>query len=160
MEYSHSVRDMWKAYLTSLGEDPATTRKTFTAWHFSDNRADAVNLAALVKAGTKSATSSPYGMYEHDQEPLPITGDHSVITDWDGEAQCIVRNTSVEIVPFNQVTAEFAQAEGEGDRSMAYWQRVHWAAFSRELHAIDRSPTEVMLVVCETFEVVHPIPGR
>lgn len=159
MENSRSAHEMWRAYLTSLGEDPSRTRNRFTAWHFCDNEADANSLAALVKAGTKRATSSLYWMYEHDQEPLPRPGDHSVITDWDGEAQCVIRTASVEIVPFNQVTPDFARVEGEGDRSLEYWREVHRAAFSRELTTIGKSLEDTVPVVCETFEVVYPVPG-
>ena len=155
MQHSNSVQEMWKAYLRSLGQDPTTTDKTFTAWHFCDNEQDADELAALVKAGHKRATASAYWAYEAEQEPVPAVGDYSVITDWDGEAQCVIRTTSVEIVPFNEVTADLARTEGEGDRSLDYWHRVHWACFSRELSAIGRCPEETMPVVCETFEVVY-----
>ena len=153
MPYSRTVQTMWDAYLRSIGESP-TTDKTFTAWHFSDNERDANELAALVEAGGKRATASAYWAYEAEQEPLPTVGEHSVIVDWNGEARCIIRTTSVEIVPFNQVTADFARTEGEGDRSLGYWRRVHWAAFTRELQAIGKRPEETMPVVCETFEVV------
>ncbi len=147
---------MWRAYLLSLGENPSSTDKTFTAWHFCDNEQDADELAALVKAGRKRATASAYWAYEDNREPLPEVGDYSVITNWDGEAQCIIRTTSVQIVPFGQVTADFARTEGEGDQSLDYWRRAHWASFTRSLQAIGKSPAEMMPVVCETFEVVYP----
>ena len=86
---------------------------------------------------------------------MPAVGDYSVIINWNGEAQCIIRTTSVEIVPFNEVTADFARTEGEGDRSLDYWRRVHWECFTRELQAIGKRPQETMPVVCETFEVVY-----
>jgi|GEM_PF-132006 len=156
--YSNSVRAMWSAYLGSLGEGPTTTGRTFTAWHFGDNEQDARDLAALVKAGRKRATASAHWAYEA-QEPLPAVGDYSVIVDWQGEAQCIIQTTSVAIVPFKQVTARFARTEGEGDRSLGYWRRVHWASFTRELQAIGKCPTEEMPVVCETFEVVFGAEG-
>ena len=155
MQHSNSVQEMWKAYLHSLSENPTTTDKTFTAWHFCDNEQDARELAALVKAGYKRATASAYWAYEDNQDPLPTVGDYSVITNWEGEAQCIIRTTSVEIVPFLKVTADFARTEGEGDRSLDYWRRVHWASFTRELQAIGKYPEETMPVVCETFEVVY-----
>jgi uncharacterized protein YhfF len=117
MQHSNSVQEMWRAYLRSLGENSTTTDKTFTAWHFCDNAQDAHELAALVKAGYKRATASAYWAYEDNREPLPTIGDYSVIINWEGEAQCIIRTTSVEIVPFNEVTADFARAEGEGDHS-------------------------------------------
>jgi uncharacterized protein YhfF len=155
MQHSNSVQEMWRAYLRSLGENSTTTDKTFTAWHFCDNAQDAHELAALVKAGYKRATASAYWAYEDNREPLPTIGDYSVIINWEGEAQGIIRSTSVEIVPFNEVTADFARAEGEGDQSLGYWRRVHWASFTRELQVIGKCPEERMPVVCETFEVVY-----
>jgi uncharacterized protein YhfF len=155
MQHSESVRKMWGDYLHALGEDPATADKAFTAWHFCDNEQDARELAALVKAGQKRATASVYWAYEHEQEPLPAVGEYSVIVDWEGEAHCVIRTTSVAIVPFNEVTADFARIEGEGDRSLDHWRQVHWACFSRELQAMGKHPEEAMPVVCETFEVVY-----
>ena len=55
------------------------------------------------------------------------------------------------------MTEEFAATEGEGDASLAFWRDAHWAAFSRELEGIGRSPQADMPVVCERFEVVYPV---
>jgi len=62
----------------------------------------------------------------------------------------------VEVVRFDEVSEEFAAAEGEGDRSLAFWREAHWAAFSREFEGMQRSPQPDMPVVCERFEVVFP----
>jgi uncharacterized protein YhfF len=155
MQALSSTQEMWQAYLHSINETPSSTEKTFTAWHFCDNENDANKLAALVKAGGKSATASAYWEYEHDQEPIPTVGDYSIIINWEGEAQCIIRTIRVEIVPFNEVTAEFARSEGEGDLSLDYWRKVHWEYFARYSQSINRQPEETMPVVCETFEVVY-----
>jgi len=154
-QHSPSVQEMWNAYLHLLGEDPATAAKTHAAWHFCDNEADANELAALVKAGRKRATASALWAYSAEGEPVPQVGDYSVITNWAGEARCIIRTMSVEIVPFNEVTADFARTEGEGDGSLDYWRRVHWECFTRDLRAAGRRPEDTMPVVCETFEVVY-----
>jgi uncharacterized protein YhfF len=151
MLHTASVQVMWEAYLLSLGEDPATTDKTFSAWYFSDNQQDADSLAALVKTGRKCATTSALWAYENE-EPIPIVGEYSVIINWDGEAQCIIQTTQVDIVPFNEVTADYARTEG--DRSLDYWRRVHWSIFSRELFAIGKRPEDAMPVICENFKVV------
>ena len=146
---------MWEAYIRSLGEDPTTTPRVFTAWHFSDNEQDASELAALVEEGRKRATATAYWECENSEVPLPAAGDYSVIVDWAGEARCIIQTTSVKVVPFNEVTADFARTEGEGDGSLDYWRKVHWAYFERTLRALGRIPDETMPVVCETFEVVY-----
>jgi len=155
-----SAQDMWKAYLHSIGEDPATSDKKFTAWHFCDDEKNANDLAALVLAGHKRATAGSLWTYEMNQEPLPSEGTYAVILDWLGEAQCIIRTTAVEIVPFNEVTADFALTEGEGDKSLKYWRRVHWAYFERELRSFGKRPDETMPVVCEVFEVAYDPEGQ
>ncbi len=155
MQYSESVYAMWAAYLHSLGEEMDSTEKTFTAWSFCDNEPDARELADLVKAGRKRATASAYWTFEAGVEPMPAVGDYSVIIDWAGEAQCIIQTTGIEIVPFNEVTAEFAAREGEGDSSLEYWRRAHRSYFPRALQEIGRQFEETMPVVCETFEVVY-----
>lgn len=149
-----SIKQMWEDYLSSLGENPNNTNKKYTAWHFCDNEQDANELAELVVNGTKKATASLYLSYNTEDE-LPKVGDLSVIINWSGEAQCIIKTTNIEIVPYKDVTEEFAATEGEGDKSLEYWRRAHWSYFSREMKEIGKEPTDDMLVVCEKFEVIY-----
>lgn len=57
-------------------------------------------------------------------------------------------------MPYNEVTAEYAAIEGEGDGSLEYWRSAHWAFFSRECKRIGREPVETMPVVCSVFELL------
>lgn len=149
------VEKMWTNYLESLGESPNNTNKTYTSWYFCDNKQDADELAELVLDGTKKATASLYLFYSSENEELPIVGDLSIITNWEGEAKCIIRTSNIDIVPFKDVTEEFAQTEGEGDKSLEYWKRAHKSFFSRELKELGKEFNEDILVVCEKFEVVY-----
>ena len=54
-----------------------------------------------------------------------------------------------------EVDARFAYEEGEGDRSLEYWQEAHWRFFSRTLPNVGREPTTDMPLVCERFRVVY-----
>jgi uncharacterized protein YhfF len=150
-----SVEAMWRAYLATQGETPETTAKFWESWHFCDNEKDANELVLLVRQGQKRGTASLLWSYEHEGERLPCVGDHVVITDWSGEAQCVIRITDIAVVPFQDVSAEFARTEGEGDCSLAHWRRVHWECFTRYMHEIGREPEEEMPVICQTFEVVY-----
>ena len=67
----------------------------------------------------------------------------------------LTRTTEVEVVPFNEVSAQFAAREGEGDGSLVYWRKAHWSFFSRECQRIGRLPSETMPVVCSSFEVLR-----
>jgi len=71
-----------------------------------------------------------------------------------GDPLCIIETTRIYIEPYNLVDEEQAYAEGEGDRSLAYWREAHWDYFSRRCEAIGREPSEHMPIVCERFRVV------
>jgi uncharacterized protein YhfF len=150
-----AVEELWTAFVEAR-PDLAAPETRYEAWHFCDNQADADELVELVLAGVKRATASGLWSYQDEDEPIPEPGDFSVITDWSGAARCVIRTTDVEIVPFDEVSPQFAAAEGEGDLSLAFWREAHWAAFSRELEGTERSPAQDMPVVCERFEVVFP----
>lgn len=150
-----SVIEMWERYRALAKETSCDINNAYTSWYFDNNEKDANELAELVLNGTKKATASLYELYEIENEELPKVGDLSIITNWDGIAQCIIQTTNIEIVPYKDVTEEFAATEGEGDKSLAYWKKAHWNYFSSEMKKIGMEPNEDMLVVCEKFEVVY-----
>jgi len=149
-----SVEALWAAFMAAR-PDLVGPDTTYESWCFSDNEADANELAALVLAGRKRATTGDLWSYEVEHEELPQVGDLNVITDWAGNAVCVIRTTGVEILPFDAVTEEFAATEGEGDGSLEYWRRVHQEVFSRRLPDIGKVFEPDMPVVCECFEVVY-----
>ena len=155
-----SVLKMWHSALQIIGESPATTARPLSSWHFCDNQHDADECADLARRGIKRATATSLWWFEANALPLPQIGDMHVVTDWAGEAQCVLRTASVETVPFNEVTAEHAAAEGEGDKSLEFWRRVHWEYYHRELAGSGRTPRPDMPVVCERFELVYPLPRQ
>ena len=150
-----SVKAMWEDYLNSIGESIVNTDKSYTSWYFCDNEESARDLAKLVIEGTKRGTTSLYDLYKIENEALPAVDSFSVVTDWHGVAQCIIRTKKVTILPFQDVNDELAAIEGEGDRSLGYWREVHIDCFTRELKGYGRSFSEDMLVVFEEFEVVY-----
>lgn len=150
-----SVEKMWVNYLTAIGEEIRNTNKNHTSWSFCDNEKSANNLVELVEEGIKTATTSLYYFYELDGEILPKERGFSIVTDWKGIAQCIIQTKKVTVVPFKEVTEEFAKKEGEGDKSLKYWRRVHIDFFTKELKEVRIEFSEEMLVVCEEFEVVY-----
>ena len=143
----------WDAFCAQVGEDCAD--RFFEAFHFDDNQAAANHLADLVLAGVKRATASLVWSYESAGISPPEPGALSVVTYWDGSPVCVIETLKVEVLPFEQVGAEFAAAEGEGDGTLEYWRRVHWAYFGRQCARIGREPSLTMPVVCERFKVIY-----
>ena len=89
---------------------------------------------------------------------MPTVGAYSVVTDFGGDPKCVVRTTEVQTIPYNEVDADFAFDEGEGDQSLAYWRGVHWDYFSKQCLELGREPSETMPVICERFELLYPKP--
>lgn len=113
-------------------------------------------LASLVKDGIKTATCSAYDLYRAENEDLPEVGSYSVILDSNEEAVCIIQTTKVYVTEFDQVPEEHAFREGEGDRSLEYWRKVHEDFLKRELASIHQCFDKSTKVVCEEFELVYP----
>lgn len=142
-------QELWSRYIERY---PAEKDAPYEAWQYGSDDPD--ELLALTLEGRKTATASAYPFYEYEQCPLPEVGATSIILNTKGEAACVIRDVKVTVAPFLEVSAEQAYKEGEGDRSLAYWRRVHQEAFTKELKEIDGTFSEQMLVVCEEFQIM------
>lgn len=125
---------------------------TYEAWAFGEAPDE---LAELVVQGIKTATCSSYDLYQINNEPLPKAGDYSIILNSNEEAVCIIKTKKVYVTEYNQVSADHAFKEGEGDRSLEYWRMVHESFLTNELSSVHRSFDEHTKVVCEEFEVIY-----
>ncbi|UQZ37586.1 RNA-binding protein [Paenibacillus sp. PK3_47] len=152
MTESAAVTEYWKAYVE---EHPGAADLYDSAWAFGDNPRLADELLELVLKGIKTGTASNYALYEVRGQRLPFEGGHCVLLDGQGEPRAIMETVNVEIVPFDEVTAEFAYSEGEDDRSLESWRHEHEVYFKRECESLGRPFDPAMKVVCETFRVVH-----
>lgn len=148
-----AIHAFFSAYASSIGHDPSD--RFYEAFHFDDNAHSADELAALVLAGKKRATAGLLWAYESEGKPIPRPGDLSVVTLFSGRPVCVIETQDVQIVPFCDVDADFAATEGEGDGSLAYWQRAHTAFFGRECQRLGRGFSVSAPVVCERFAVVY-----
>jgi uncharacterized protein YhfF len=125
------------------------------AFAFGDSKEMADDLAQLVINGQKQATTSALALLELDKEPLPQIGDYSIVLNADEKPLAIIKTTKVDILPFNKVTAEYAEKEGEGDKSLSYWREGHNAFFTREYKRYGLEFNEDAPVVCEEFECIY-----
>lgn len=147
-----TVLDFWNAFVETGAADE---HRFYESFAFGDSETLANDLAALVLAGVKRATAGAVWSYEAEGKRLPVPGDQSIVTSWAGEPLCLIETTKVDLVPFNQVSEEFAAIEGEGDGSLSYWTEGHRRYFMRECSLAGREFDENMLVSCEQFKVIY-----
>lgn len=143
-------KEMWQAYRKI---NPAIGDK-IDAWAFG---AFADQLADLVLRGEKTATASAYELYKIENEPLPQAGSFDVILDSQDRAVCIVEITKVSVLPFNEVSADHAFKEGEGDKSLGYWRQIHKELFTAWLAEAGLEFSQESGVVLEEFHKVYPL---
>jgi len=149
------IRNFWRDYLDTLSADSPIRDEPYVAEGWGDSSRLADELGALIAAGTKTATCSALWEYEAEGSTLPEVGSKTIVLDGNNEPLCIVETTEVEVQPYDEVDAQFAHEEGEGDRSLEYWRDAHWRFFSRTLPNIGREPTIDMPLVCERFRVIY-----
>jgi uncharacterized protein YhfF len=152
------LRAFWQDFEAQAG--PGVSDRFYEAAYFADSEVSANHLAALVLSGRKRGTATLLWSLEAGGKGSPQVGDLTVVTTWDGRPCCVVETRETAVVPFNEVTAAFAAIEGEGDGSLEYWRRAHWAFYGRECARLGRQPAPGMPVLCEHFEVVfRPKPN-
>lgn len=143
-----TAEEMWQVYCQLHPE----VEQEMDAWSFG---ALPDELAGLVLKGIKTATASAYDEHLYFKEPVSQVGDLSVILNSQNQAVCIIKTTKLTIVPFNEVSANHAYKEGEGDRSLRYWRCIHAELFTQWLAEIGIEFTETSPVVLEEFQVVY-----
>ena len=119
------------------------------AWSFGGTPEEADSLLALILDGHKSAMTS--ALRDYDDEGLPEVGALGVLLDGAGHPRALIETTEVTVVAFDQVSAEHALAEGEGDGSLASWRERQESLFRAEGGEFSSD----LPVVLERFRVLH-----
>lgn len=146
----------WAEFVQSLAtHDPRRTAQP-DAFGFGGDGELADELAALVLAGKKRATASLPVECTALNEPLPKVGDLSIILDGKGTPVGIIERTSVDLVPFQSVSEEFAACEGEGDGSLEYWREAHTWYFNSVCSRLGGRLEQGTPILCQRFRLVWP----
>jgi uncharacterized protein YhfF len=150
-----SIKNYWDQFLTSLPPDSPYHSKSYVAEGWGDSPAMADELGALIVLGIKTATCSALWEWEAEGNPIPQKGLITIALDGRGEPLCIVESVEVTVRNYNEVSADFASEEGEGDLSLDYWCEAHKNYFSRALAKIGKEFSENMPLVCEQFKLIY-----
>lgn len=134
------------------GANPMRTLRP-PAWAFGSTPEQADELLALVLSGAKTATASAEADYVKEGEDLPEPGTLGIVLDGAGRPRALVVTTETRVVPFDQVDADHARDEGEGDLSLEHWREVHESVFAE---FADGGFRPDMPVVLERFKVLYP----
>jgi uncharacterized protein YhfF len=151
-----STEAYWQKFLSTLSSDSLYHTKAYSEGGYGDSPELMDELIQLVLSGKKTATCGSLWEWEAEDKPLPTVGDVWVELDGSGNPVCITETVEVTIRKYNEVDADFAREEGEGDLSLNYWREAHKNFFSRVLRKIDKEFSEDMPLVCERFRIIYP----
>lgn len=155
-----NVERYWNQYLVSIPDGQEQPRRYVECFAFGFTSDDAREIAQLVLSGTKTATGSVLWSYDADKKPLPSVGDLWIVRAGSDTPVCIIETTDVRIIPFDEVTADYAWDGGEDDRSLESWREIYWEYIERECQRICLEPTSKAPLVMERFRVVYAEPLR
>ncbi|MCA2000700.1 MAG: ASCH domain-containing protein [Chloroflexi bacterium] len=150
-----NVEEYWSAFLAAQPADSPYRQKSYVAEGFGDSARLADELGQLVAGGIKTGTCSSLWEWQAEGNPIPEVGLVTVVLDGKSQPLCIIETVEVAVRNFNEVDADFARAEGEGDLSLEYWRKAHKNFFSRTLPKIGKQFSEDMPLVCERFKLIH-----
>ena len=153
---ARSAEAFWQRYLDTLPPAHPHQRARPGVFAFGDSPSLADELAELVTIGRKRATASLPVEFASEGLPLPVVGDVSIVTRAEGAPVAIIELTEVTYVPFRAVDATFAADEGEGDRTLVWWQTAHRRYFGRVSGRLGVKFDEGTEVICQRFRVVWP----
>ncbi len=145
----------WDKFLESLPANSPYHTKTYSEGGYGDSPELMDELIQLVLIGRKTATCGSLWEWEAEDKPLPRVGNVWVELDGSGNPVCITETVEVTIRKYNEVDAQFAHDEGEGDQSLSYWREAHRNFFSRVLSKIGKEFSEDMPLVCERFRIIY-----
>jgi len=150
----------WEQFLSSLPSNAQPPAGYLGSDSFGFTEDDARDIAALVLSGAKTATGSLLWAYEADGKEVPRAGDYWIVTKGPDDPACVVQTTELRVIPFDQVTADYARDGGEGDLSLEWWRAMYWRYVASECRRIGRAPSEQAPLVMERFQVVYAEPLR
>jgi uncharacterized protein YhfF len=148
-----SVSEMWNNYIASNPEFKDEEIPEFDFFH--NNKEDAHRLAELTINGKKKASSGLFSLYKKYNVDLPKVGTKKIITNFNGKEKAIIENKSVDTIPFNKISQDYAELDmGTDIEALKKWKKAHWDFFESFLEEIGEQPTEKMLIVCVRFETI------
>ena len=154
MNKTNLTEKYWREF---CAENPDVSfDEPYQVWFFGKTSEMAWELVELVLQGKKTATASLVDENKLNPEAAPVPDGYSIVTDFEGNPQCVIQTTEIRHLLFDEVDAQFAFDEGEGDQTLADWRDGHWRYFSKEAKELELEFDEKSLVTCERFRLLFP----
>ena len=156
-ETTAKVEAFWQMCVQQSNVDPATD--FYRVRYFGADATTARRLMDLIAAGEKTVTFTLPWIYQGHPNLTPVPGGYTVVTDFEGHPELLLRTTRVKTLAFAEVTEEETRFEGPGARTLDAWRKIHWPFFENALKPLGKQPAEDMPVTVEDFEVVCGLSG-
>lgn len=147
--------ELWEEYCAKKGVD---INEEYEAWAFCGGGPMADELLELVLEGKKFGTASIYEEYLVEDEHIPGDREYSVVLNSKEEAACVIRNFEVKVEPFLRVSEYHGYSEGEEERNLEAWRRIHRDYWKPDLEELKIESAENLHVVEEKFAVEYLAP--
>lgn len=144
--------EYWFNFLEKTGRDPEERCAGDINFESKGITNDAQ--IALILSGRKTALFASYPSYSIDNEILPVSGELYLVLDRGGNPQCVIELESVNIIPFNEVTFEMAEKEGQ-DSDLNEWRERTRENLEDEAAVLGFNFAPDIRLVYQTFRVVY-----
>lgn len=111
-------------------------------------------LMALVLSGKKTAFFSSMSTYIIDEEPLPVSGELYIVVDRNNHPKCVIEFANIQIVPYNEVTWQMAQKEGE-DEDLQAWKNKQRDILEEEGQIVGFEFTPDIRLIYQEFRIIY-----
>ena len=145
----------WQQFLDALPRGSSSPDRYLEFFSFGYLPEHGRSIGDLILDGKKTATADILWRRESVGLQTPSIGDLSIFHDGFESPMGVIETTEVEIVPFDEVTRDFAQSGGEWGGTLTEWRKSYWSWIEQECAAIGREPVTNIPMICERFNVVY-----
>ena len=144
--------EYWNSFLEKTNRDKE--EKCSGDLFFEGKNFINAELNSIVLAGQKTAFFTTLATFTIDGEPLPVSGELYILVDNQNKPLCVLEMESVNIIPFNEVTWDMAQKEGECS-TFGEWKEKMQEYIEDEAAIYGYEFTPDIRLVYQTFKVIY-----